>query len=195
MIANESIINQHKVERTLMTDKSELFKTKTSQLKNLKHFTISILILFGYFGFQIQILNSLHELFSDLSTLFSLPSIDLKMWMSFIVLLYPTFTLWKVLVVHFEEYTFNFDRLIITSGVINRKSDYLEYYRIKDYTLSRSLIERVFGLCTLCIISTDRTNPLLKLSNIKNFTMREPTFRDAIDVTTASGKGRELDIV
>jgi len=178
-----------------MINRAELFKSKASQLKNTRHFVISTLLILGYLFNQNLILSVLYSVLSDLSHFFEFPIIDVQKWVIYILLIYPSYTVWKVLTVYNEEYIFNEDRLIVNTGVLNKKSDFLEYYRIKDYTLTRSLTERIFSLCTISIISTDRTNPMLNLSYIKNFSNREPSFRNAIDVSTATGKGRELDIV
>ena len=174
---------------------ASLFKSKASQVKNTKHFAISALIMFLYFYFQHEILSSIYSVIKDVNHFVNLPKINVNKWMLGIVMLYPLFTFWKMLCVWNEEYAFNKGRLIVTSGVLNKKSDYLEYFRVKDYSITRTLIERPFSLCTLNIISTDRTNPILELSYIKNFSRHEPSFRDAIDEATASGRGREVDIV
>jgi uncharacterized membrane protein YdbT with pleckstrin-like domain len=174
---------------------TKTFKSKASQIKNLKHFIISLVSIVGYFIYQAQILKFVLSVYSDINHFINLPVVDIKQWALYVVLLYPLYTIWQMLVVYNEEYIFKADRLIISSGVLNKKSDFLEYFRIKDYTITHSLIERILGLCSIEIISTDRSNPLLNLTKIKDFSQHEPILREGIDLSMATGRGREVDIV
>ena len=80
-------------------------------------------------------------------------------------------------------------------GVLNKEIDYLEYFRIKDYTVRRPLIARIAGLHNLEILSTDRTHPFLYMQCLTNFKDREPAFRKSLMNSSATGRGREVDVV
>ena len=41
-------------------------------------------------------------------------------------------------------------------------------YRIRDITTSRTLWQRLFGVGTVTVMSSDKTMPVLNLKNIKN---------------------------
>ena len=40
-------------------------------------------------------------------------------------------------------------------------------YRVRDLTLTRSLWQRIFGVGTITVTSSDRTTPSLEIKNIK----------------------------
>lgn len=66
------------------------------------------------------------------------------------------------------EYRINGEQLIMQHGVFNRKSDYLELYRIVDFNEHRNLIQQLLGLKTVTIYSGDRSNPKLDIIGVNN---------------------------
>ena len=52
-------------------------------------------------------------------------------------------------------------------GIFHRTSDYIELYRIVDFSESRDILEQLFGLKTVSIYSGDRTNPKLDIYGVK----------------------------
>lgn len=59
------------------------------------------------------------------------------------------------------------EQLIIQHGVFHRTSDYIELYRVVDFSESRDILEQLFGLKTASIFSGDRTNPKLDIFGVK----------------------------
>src|SRR5574344_679174 len=59
------------------------------------------------------------------------------------------------------------EQLIIQHGVIHRTSDYIELYRVVDFSENRDILEQLFGLKTVWIFSGDRTNPKLDIYGIR----------------------------
>ena len=129
----------------------------------------------------------------------TLPAFDAETLIT--VVLYLTlsipwlFSMWRILVVHNTIYEFTNDRILIEKGVLNKENDFLEYYRIKDYSIKRPLLARMFNLCDMSIISTDRTDPLLNINMVDNLLEHEGLIRNKIEESTAQGKGREIDVV
>ncbi len=68
----------------------------------------------------------------------------------------------------FTRYMFNGDKLIIKTGFFNIHEEEVRLYRIMDMTLSRSLGQRIFGLGTIIVNSSDKTTPILHIKSIKN---------------------------
>ena len=58
------------------------------------------------------------------------------------------------------------DRLISKKGVFTYHLDFLELYRIKDYTVYQSFFMRVFNMMTIQLVTSDRTTPILNLKGI-----------------------------
>lgn len=68
----------------------------------------------------------------------------------------------------FTIYSFDEERLFIKSGMLNIKEDEIRLYRILDLSLSRSLFQRMFGLGSIKVDSSDKTMGCFVIKNIKN---------------------------
>lgn len=68
----------------------------------------------------------------------------------------------------FTRYALSEDRLFVSEGFLNLKDDEVLLYRVRDIDTSRSLWQRLFGVGTVVVISSDRTMPNLVLKNIKD---------------------------
>ena len=60
------------------------------------------------------------------------------------------------------------DRLFIEKGLVQSTEDEVRLYRILDIRLIRSLGQKMFGLGTIQISSSDKTMKNFELKNIKN---------------------------
>ena len=67
----------------------------------------------------------------------------------------------------FTRYAIGEDRLFLSVGFLNLKDEELLLYRVRDITTSRSLWQRIFGMGTVTVHSSDKTTPALVLKNIK----------------------------
>ncbi len=68
----------------------------------------------------------------------------------------------------FTRYSLSEDRLFLSVGFLNLRDDEILLYRIQDITTSRSLWQRIFGVGTITVASSDKTLPLLVLQNVKD---------------------------
>ena len=68
----------------------------------------------------------------------------------------------------FTRYSLSEDRLFISEGFLNLKDDEVLLYRVRDIDTRRSLWQRLFGVGTVTVISSDKTMPQLVLKNIKD---------------------------
>lgn len=68
----------------------------------------------------------------------------------------------------FTRYGLSEDRLFLSVGLLNVKDDEVLLYRVRDITTSRTLWQRLFGVGTVTVVSSDRTQPTLVLKNIKD---------------------------
>lgn len=75
--------------------------------------------------------------------------------------------LWCGLPWTFTSYCLTEDRLFVKRGFLNLREDEVRLYRIKDLVLRRSFLQRIFGLGTIQIISSDSSLSSFELSNIK----------------------------
>ena len=67
----------------------------------------------------------------------------------------------------FTRYRLSEDRLFCETGFLNLKSDEVLLYRVRDLQLTMSLGQRIFGVGTVCVVSSDKNIPHLDLKNVK----------------------------
>lgn len=68
----------------------------------------------------------------------------------------------------FTKYSLSDDRLFVTEGFLNIRDDEVLLYRVRDIDTHRSLWQRLFGVGTVTVISSDKTCPTLVMKNIKD---------------------------
>ncbi|MBQ2244390.1 MAG: PH domain-containing protein [Oscillospiraceae bacterium] len=68
----------------------------------------------------------------------------------------------------FTRYSLNEDRLFLSVGFLNIRDDELLLYRVRDINTRRNLWQRMLGVGTVTIVSSDCTQPTLVLKNIKD---------------------------
>ena len=68
----------------------------------------------------------------------------------------------------FTRYRLSEDRLFCEKGFLNIKQDEVLLYRVRDLQLNMSLGQRIFGVGTICVVSSDKSVPHLDLVNVKN---------------------------
>ena len=68
----------------------------------------------------------------------------------------------------FTTYRLTSNRLFINSGFLTQTQDEVRLYRITDVSLSRTLIQRIFGLSTIHCNSSDKTLGNFDIINVKD---------------------------
>ena len=68
----------------------------------------------------------------------------------------------------FTIYGFSEDRLYIKTGVLNTREDEVRLYRITDIGLERSLWQRIMGMGTIRVYSSDQSLGDFSLVNVKD---------------------------
>ncbi len=81
--------------------------------------------------------------------------------------------IYKVIYIKMSIYEFGDSHLKITKGIFSITTDYLQYYRVKDYIKYRSLWMRILGVMKITLVSSDRTAPVLFLTGILNSNLVE----------------------
>ena len=68
----------------------------------------------------------------------------------------------------FTRYRLSEDRLFCEKGFLNIKQDEVLLYRVRDLQLNMSLGQRIFGVGSICVVSSDKSVPHLDLVNVKD---------------------------
>ena len=67
----------------------------------------------------------------------------------------------------FTRYALSEDRLFLRRGFLNIKQDEIVLYRVRDLRVTQNLWQRIFGVGTVTVVSTDKTIPQLEIKNVK----------------------------
>lgn len=76
--------------------------------------------------------------------------------------------LYRFIYLRRTRYHIGSEQLISRHGVLSRKTDYMEQYRIVDFVEHQSLMQQLCGLKTVRIFSMDRNTPRLDLVGIRH---------------------------
>ena len=83
------------------------------------------------------------------------------------------FALYRWLRVRCLSYELTNQRLRLHEGILTRRTEEMELYRVKDTAFSQTLFERVFGLGTIHLTTSDASNPEVDLASIPVGNARE----------------------
>jgi uncharacterized membrane protein YdbT with pleckstrin-like domain len=69
--------------------------------------------------------------------------------------------------ISFTRYSLTEDRLFVKTGILNTVQEETLLYRVRDLSFKQSLWQRIFGVGTVIVHSSDKTSPHTELKNIK----------------------------
>lgn len=67
----------------------------------------------------------------------------------------------------FTKYSMSEERLFVETGLINLRMEEVILYRVRDLSVKRTLGQRVFGVGSVLVHSSDKSLPHLELKNIR----------------------------
>ncbi len=73
----------------------------------------------------------------------------------------------KIMLVKATRYTITRDRLEMEEGIFSKTNNNLDMFRIKDLALIRSFLDRIVGIGTVAIETSDPSHPQLYLEKIR----------------------------
>ena len=76
--------------------------------------------------------------------------------------------IWCGLPLTFTVYSYDNERFYVKSGFLNQRQDEVRLYRITDIGLTRSFWQRIMGMGTIQIYSSDQSMGDFQLINIKD---------------------------
>ncbi len=171
-----------------MIQKTVYFKTRPSQLINLSAFLLSIL--------SIPVIILMNEMLKQKLTIPFIPEnliiqlYRLPIYLGVFVLINLAYQILRVYCIRYEIDT---EELRCYSGVFNRKHEFIENYRIKDYRIERPFIYRMFGLGNLIIYTSDKTTPIFRLDAISDPDEKYKILRGLVEISRREKHVFEVD--
>ena len=68
----------------------------------------------------------------------------------------------------FTKYSMSDDRIFCEKRLLSVKFEEILLYRVRDISMKITLGQRIFGVGSILLQSSDKTSPVLELKNIKN---------------------------
>ena len=68
----------------------------------------------------------------------------------------------------FTKYSMSDDRIFCEKGLLSVKFEEILLDRVRDISMKITLGQRIFGVGSILLQSSDKTSPVLELKNIKN---------------------------
>jgi len=91
-------------------------------------------------------------------------------------------------------YELTTERLRITSGILSRREDELELYRVKDYALDRPFILRLVGLGNLTLVTSDASTPTVFIKAVSGVEAVRDHLRKAVESARDRKRVRQMDV-
>ena len=95
----------------------------------------------------------------------------------------------------FTRYWMSEDRLFTSVGFLNLRDDEIHLYRVRDLDTNRTLWQRLFGVGTVTVISSDKSQPVLPLKNIKDPIMVKELIHTQVEETKIKRRVRFGEIM
>ena len=95
----------------------------------------------------------------------------------------------------FTRYMLSEDRLFCEKGLLNLKADEVLLYRVQDLELTISLGQRIFGVGTVCVHSSDKSSPHLDLKNVKHPREVKELIHQSVEAAKDKRRMRSMEIM
>ena len=69
--------------------------------------------------------------------------------------------------ISFTRYSLSKDRLFMRKGLLTTTQEEILLYRVRDLTVTQTLWQKIFGVGTVTVHSSDKTNAHLDIKNVK----------------------------
>ena len=95
----------------------------------------------------------------------------------------------------FTKYKLSEDRIFCETGFLNLHEEEILLYRVRDLELKLSLGQRLVGVGTVVIHSSDKTNAHLELKNIKGARAVKEQIYQQVEACKESRRMRTMEMV
>ena len=101
---------------------------------------------------------------------------------------------WRVLVTRCTRYEITSERIQFEQGVLSKRVDELELYRVKDTTFEQPFLLRLVGLGNVLVRSTDGSHPLLVIRAVRDGRVLRENLRGAVEKIRERKRVQTLEV-
>ena len=91
------------------------------------------------------------------------------------------YALARVALVRASHYELTTERIRIRHGILTKRTDELELYRVKDATVIEPFLYRLFGVGNIQVTTTDASTPTLTLEAVRGAAKLRESLRGSIE--------------
>jgi hypothetical protein len=95
--------------------------------------------------------------------------------------------------IRFTRYKLTSQRLIISTGIFNRKMESLELYRVKDIRYDARFFQRLVGIGTIFLVSSDRSTQGISLKGFRDSQQKFNQIRNQVETCRVRRGVKEFD--
>ena len=95
----------------------------------------------------------------------------------------------------FTKYALGEDRLFLEKGFLNINADEVLLYRVRDLELNLKLTQRIFGVGTVWVHSSDQSIPHLELKNVKKPREVKEMIHQAVETAKDKRRMRTMEVM
>lgn len=103
------------------------------------------------------------------------------------------YAVWRWLDTRATRVELTSQRIIQRTGVLSRRTDETELYRVKDFAVVQPFLLRLFGLANLEINTSDRTHPVMRIAALREAEAVRNLLRHAVEARRQTTGVREVD--
>lgn len=95
----------------------------------------------------------------------------------------------------FTRYRLSEDRLFCEKGLLNLQQEEVLLYRVRDLELKMTLGQRLFGVGTVCVHSSDKTTEHLDLINVKHPREVKELIHESVEKAKDQRRMRTMEVM
>jgi membrane protein YdbS with pleckstrin-like domain len=119
---------------------------------------------------------------------------NLGAWISCILIIPIPWAIYRWLAVKTTTYRLTTERLITEHGILNKTQDTLELYRVRDQQITAPFWQRLFGLQTITLLTSDTSTPSIAIDYIPTSLGLPDIFRKQVEECRMRKRVRSVDI-
>ena len=119
---------------------------------------------------------------------------NLGIYLLCIFILPIPYAFWKWLTLKSLVYKLTTERLLTTEGIFSKDTESLELYRVKDFRIKQSFFERLFGLESIELISSDIETPEVVIDYIPKSLGLGDKIRQQIETCRVAKRTRDIEL-
>ena len=98
------------------------------------------------------------------------------------------------LAIPFTHYELTQSRLIVKTGLLNTREEELRLFRVRDLSAQESLVDRLFGVGSILLHTSDATSPTLLIQHVKHSDQVKELLSAQVEQARMKNRVRSMEV-